>query len=295
MQEFEGKVAVISGGGGVLGLALGRRFANAGMKIVLADLDTDSLAESEATLRDAGATVLGVQTDVSQSASVQQLADRAVEAFGGVHVLCNNVGINTRDESLWTATEADWQWALGANLWGTIHAIRIFVPIMLAQDTEGHIVNTASTAGLAGRPGTGSYVVTKTAVIALSEVLFHELARIDAKVHASVLLPHIRGAVTKSVRPPAYRESSDPADLEREREHYEERLRVASSRVDFKTPDEIADDVFEGIREERFYIITRPDIAGAIVTARAEAIVDGDDPTTAGMDYQSRLHTQETT
>ena len=132
MQEFEGKVAVISGGGGVLGLALGQRFASAGMKIVLADLDGDFLADSEATLRDAGATVLGVQTDVSQSASVQNLADRAVEAFGGVHVLCNNVGINTRDESLWTTTEADWQWALGANLWGTIHAIRIFV-----RDTAG--------------------------------------------------------------------------------------------------------------------------------------------------------------
>ena len=97
------------------------------------------------------------------------------------------------------------------------------------------------------------------------------------------------------MRPPAYRESSDPADLERERERYEERLRVASSRVDFKTPDEIADDVFEGIREERFYIITRPDIASAIVTARAEAIVDGRAPTTAGMDYQSRLRAQETT
>ena len=111
---------------------------------------------------------------------------------------CNNVGINTRDVSVWTTSERDWQWAIGANLWGMIHALRVFVPIMLESGEEGHIVNTASTAGLAGRPGTGSYVVTKSAVLALSEVLWHELKRDEAAVSVSVLIPHIRGAVTRT-------------------------------------------------------------------------------------------------
>ncbi len=288
MRDFAGKVAVIMGGGGVLGLAFAHRFAREGMSIVLADFDPEYLAEAEEQLLERGAKVVAVPADVSQAESVQALADRAVEEFGGVHVLCNNVGINTRDESLWTTSERDWQWALGANLWGMIHAVRVFVPLMLAQDSEGHIVNTASTAGLAGRPGTGSYVVTKTAVIALTEVLWHELKREDAKIGCSVLLPHIRGAVTRTRRPEGFRNLGDEEQEARDRERYAERLAVSESRSDYPTADEIADHVLESIREERFYIISRPDIGGSIAQSRAEAILDGREPTTAGMSYHQR-------
>lgn len=286
MQDFKGRVAVVTGGGGVLGTALARRFAREGMRIVIADLDAGYLEAAEGRLRNEGAEVLAVQTSVSTAEGVQHLADAAVQAFGGVHVLCNNIGVNTRDVSVWTTSEEDWRWALDSNLWPMIHAARVFVPLMLEQDTEAHIVNTASTAGLAGRPGTGSYVVTKAAVIALTEVLYHELARIDAKVGVSVLLPHIRGAVTRSVRPVEYRGEGAEAKLADEQARYQERLRISQTREDFKPPDEIAEDVLNGIRERRFYIITRPDIASAIITARARAISAGEPPTTEGQAYQ---------
>ena len=288
MQEFAGKVAVVMGGGGVLGAALARGFAREEMAVVLADADADALAEVEEQLLERGAKVLTVETDISSGESVQALADRVVEELGGVHLLCNNVGINTRDVSVWTTTERDWQWALGANLWGIIHALRVFVPIMLEQGGEGHIVNTASTAGLAGRPGTGSYVVTKSAVLALTEVLWHELKRDGAAIGASVLIPHIRGAVTRTSRPSEFANPGDEDQAERDLERYHERLQVSQSRSDYPTADEIADDVLEAIREERFYIISRPDIGYAIAQARAEAIVDGRAPTTAGMQYHQR-------
>jgi NAD(P)-dependent dehydrogenase (short-subunit alcohol dehydrogenase family) len=291
MQDFEGKVAVVTGAGGFLGAALARRFAAEGMSVVLADAHADRLAGIEAELRQAERPAIAVAADVSSGASMQALADRAVDAFGGVHVLCNNIGINTRDESLWTTTEADWNWAMGANLWSVIHATRVFVPLMLAQDTDCHIVNTASTAGLAGRAGTGSYVVTKSGVLALSEILYHELARIEAKVGVSVLIPHIRGAVTQTERPPAFRRPGDEEQLQRDRARFEERLAIATAHTDYKFPDEIAEDVLQAVRERRFYIITRPDIALRIAQGRADAMRDGRAPTTASME-QYREHEQ---
>ena len=212
MQEFAGKVAVVTGAGGKVGLALSKRFASEGMRVVLADIDANDLAAAESQLKDAGAEVIAVQTDVTSSDSVQQLADAAVGAFGGVHVVCNNAGVNPQDISIWEATEEDWRWALGVNLWGAIHGSRIFVPLMLAQGEEGHIVNTASAAGLGARPGMGSYVVSKTGIIALTEVLHHELRRIDAKVGCSVLCPgRVRGGGTKNRRPEQFQLIRQPA------------------------------------------------------------------------------------
>ena len=207
MQEFAGKVAVVMGGGGVLGAAMARRFAREGMAVALADADVDALAATREELLERGARVIAVETDISSGESVEALAAQVMDELGGVHLLVNNVGINTRDVSVWTTSERDWQWAIGANLWGMIHALRSFVPIMLESGEEGHIVNTASTAGLAGRPGTGSYVVTKSAVLALSEVLWHELKRDEAAVSVSVLIPHIRGAVTRTRTARGLRES----------------------------------------------------------------------------------------
>ena len=212
MQEFAGKVAVVTGAGGKVGFALGKRFAAEGMKVVLADVDANDLATAESQLKEAGTEVIAVQTDVTRSESVQALADDAVAAFGGVHVVCNNAGVNPQDLSIWEATEEDWRWALGVNLWGAIHGSRIFVPLMLAQGEEGHIVNTASAAGLGARPGMGSYVVSKTGIVALTEVLHHELSRIDAKVGCSVLCPgRVRGGGTKNRRPDEFHTPGDEA------------------------------------------------------------------------------------
>jgi NAD(P)-dependent dehydrogenase (short-subunit alcohol dehydrogenase family) len=281
MRELAGKVAVVAGVGN-LGLALARRFARERMRVVLADIDAEALAASEAALRAEGATVLAIPTDVSQLDEVQALADRTVEALGAVHVLCNNVGANPRSRNLWEATDADWRWTVDANLWGTVHAVRVFVPIMLAQDTEGHVVNTSTIPGLGSRAGNSPYVVTKAAVITLTEVLHHELMQIGAKVRASVLVPgRIAGGIAKSQRPPRYRLPGDEQRIEEERRRYEARLkeREAEPADEFAAPDAIADQVCDAIRSERFYILTHRGPTARQVRARAEAIAsDGVPP-----------------
>ena len=209
MQELGGRVAIVAGVGN-LGLALARRFAEERMRVVLADIDAAGLASAEAELRAAGASCLAVPTDVGKLGAVQALAERTLEAFGAVHVLCNNVGVNPRSASLWEASDADWRWTLDANLWGTVHAVRVFVPIMLAQGDEGHIVNTSTVPAFGGRRGNSPYVVSKGAIVTLTEVLHHELADAGAKVRASLLVPgRIAGGIAKSERPAEYREPGD--------------------------------------------------------------------------------------
>src|SRR3712207_6189042 len=145
------------------------------MKVVLADVQEDALDAAVSELRGRDAAVIGVRTDVSKGAEVEALARQALDAYGAVHVLCNNAGVSAGGGPIWGATEADWQWVLGVNLWGVIHGIRAFVPIMLAQDTEGHIVTTASILGLVSGPGGGPYGASKHAVVRISEGLHYDL------------------------------------------------------------------------------------------------------------------------
>ncbi|HEX5140720.1 MAG TPA: SDR family NAD(P)-dependent oxidoreductase, partial [Dehalococcoidia bacterium] len=171
MKDFAGKVAVITGGASGIGNAMARRFARHGMKLVLGDIDAAALNGAVSALRAQGADVTGVQTDVSKLESVQALADAAVSAYGKVHVLCNNAGVlGPLAVPVWETTEKDWQWMMGANFWSGVHGIRTFVPIMLAQDEEGHVVNTASSAGIAH--SSTIYSVAKHAMVALSEFLY---------------------------------------------------------------------------------------------------------------------------
>ena len=156
MKKFKGKVAVVTGAASGIGRAMAERCVLEGMKAVLADVDLESLAKTEASLKASGATVLAVRTDVSQARDVEALAQKAVEAFGTVDLLCNNAGV-ARIGSIWESSLADWEWIMGVNLWSVIHGVRVFVPIMLAQGTECHIVNTASMSGLISAPGTGAY------------------------------------------------------------------------------------------------------------------------------------------
>ena len=176
MREFKDKVAVITGAASGIGRAMADRCVQEGMKVVLADVEVEPLAKAEASMKASGATVLAVRTDVSQAADVEALAQKTLEAFGAVHLLCNNAGVGTGAATIWESTIADWEWIIGVNLWGVIHGVRVFVPIMLEQDTECHIVNTASIAGLISGPELGAYKVTKHAVVTLSETLYHELA-----------------------------------------------------------------------------------------------------------------------
>jgi NAD(P)-dependent dehydrogenase (short-subunit alcohol dehydrogenase family) len=165
MQEFQDKVAVVTGAASGIGFALAERFAREGMKVVLADVEVDALARAEAELRGRGATVLAVRTDVRQASEVEALAEKTLAAFGGVHVVCNNAGVLLAKAS-WEYTLADWEWVLGVNLWGVIHGVRTFVPIMLRQGTAGHIVNTASSNGFLTDAFIASYDVSKHGVVA---------------------------------------------------------------------------------------------------------------------------------
>jgi NAD(P)-dependent dehydrogenase (short-subunit alcohol dehydrogenase family) len=195
MQDFEGKVAVVTGAASGMGRAFAERFAQEGMKVVLADIEEAPLEHAVTELRQAEHDVLGVVTDVASPESVEALARKAVEAYGKVHIVCNNAGVAGERGLVWEETPQFWKWMMGINFEGVLNGIRTFVPLMLEHGKEGHIVNTASIAGLG--PGWGVYGVTKHAVIALTEWLAMNLQMVDAKVNASVLCPG--GVATCSV------------------------------------------------------------------------------------------------
>ena len=185
ISDLNGKTAVITGAGSGIGRALVQRCVEAGMKVVAADIEQDAL---DATCELAGGETLAVKTDVSDGVQVHRLADRAYEAFAEVHLVCNNAGV-FQAGLLWERTVEDWEWVLGVNVWGIIHGIRAFVPRMIAQGVEGHVVNTASLAGIASNAFSGPYNVSKFAAVALSESLAHDLAATGATIGASVLVP----------------------------------------------------------------------------------------------------------
>src|SRR5438067_2268497 len=187
MKDLKGKVAVVTGGASGIGNGMATRFAEEGMKVVLADVEEGPLADAEKKLTDAGATVLAVPTDVSKGDQMDALAAKTFETFGTAHVVCNNAGVATGGP-MWQLTEADWQWVLGVNLWGVIHGVRVFAGRLVEQG-EGHIVNTASIAGLTSAPLMGPYDVSKHGVVTLSETLASELALHGSPVKVSVLCP----------------------------------------------------------------------------------------------------------
>ena len=278
MKDFKDKVAVITGAASGIGRALAERCVQEGMKAVLADVEAEPLATAEASLKASGATVLAVQTDVSQVRDVEALAQKTMEAFGAVHVLCNNAGVGT-EAAVWESTLAEWEWIVGVNLWGVVHGVRVFVPLMLAQDAECHIVNTASTAGLISGPGLGAYKVTKHGVVTLSETLHHELAERGAKVKVSVLCP---GIVNTRIMESARNRPGDLAPTGPRGPASEERWEALRRLVPAGMPAaQVADAVFEALRKDRFYILTHPEGKEAVRT-RMEDILQERNPTPPG-------------
>ena len=248
MQTFTDRVAVVTGAASGIGWALANRLAAEGMKVVLADLDGGALATAERELVASGVRVLAVPTDVARAADVEALARRAVDTFGAVHVLCNNAGVAGRPAPIWEQSVADWEWTLGVNLWGVIHGLRVFLPIMLAQDSEGHVVNTASMAGLVSLPNLAPYHATKHAVVTISESLHHELALRGSRLRASVLCPgFVRTRIMDAARPAATEE------MRRWEEGY--RRFIAAGMA----PEDVAARVLDAIREERFWILPHPE------------------------------------
>jgi NAD(P)-dependent dehydrogenase (short-subunit alcohol dehydrogenase family) len=258
MQDFDGKVAVVTGAASGIGFALAERFAREGMRIVLADVEAPALDSAVTRLRQQEHDVLGVVTDVSKPEAVEALARQATEACGNVHVLCNNAGVAGAGGSggaVWEKSPRDWQWAFGVNFWGVVNGIQAFLPSMLAHGEEGHVVNTASIAGVTSNVF-GIYGVTKHAVVALSEYLYHGLREADARIGASVLCPsfvvtnlggsdrnrppELESDVARSSGPPVW--INDPSVLKAR----DKRIEAAQA----------ADIVFEAVREGRFWIFT---------------------------------------
>ena len=232
------------------------------MNVVLADIEEAALAGAESELKAAGGTVLAVKTDVSQRSDVETLARRALEAFGQVHLLFNNAGV-AAGAAPWEATWNDWDWVIGVNLWGVIHGVKVFTPLMLAQNTECHIVNTSSTAGLIVGGGSAPYSVTKHAVVALSESLYLTLQPRSTLVKVSVLCP---GLVRTNI---VNAERNRPEDLRNEpvapTPEFEAALAAFKALIEKSTPPrQVADAVFDGIRKEQFYILNHPEWMEAI-------------------------------
>lgn len=276
MKEFTDKVAVVTGAASGIGRAMAEHFAAEGMKVVLADIEQNALDEAEAAFRANGATVLAVRCDVSKGADVEALAKKAVDEFGAIHIVCNNAGVVPPAGAVWERTEADWNWVLGANLWGVIHGVRTFVPIMIEQGTEGHVVNTASLAGLVSAPWLGIYNVSKHAVVTLSETLYRELAAVGSQVKVSVLCP---AWVTTRLGDADRNRPAELRNPERDKTAAEEAIDQAvrgflDSGI---STEQVATAVVEAIKEEKLYILTHPESIEA-VRARMEDIVEGRNP-----------------
>jgi NAD(P)-dependent dehydrogenase (short-subunit alcohol dehydrogenase family) len=275
MKDFKDKVAVITGGAS----GFGREFANIGarlgMKLVLADVQQDALDKTRAELEAQGAEVLAVRCDVRKAEAVQALADATMERFKAVHLVFNNAGVGSGG-LIWENSIADWEWVLGVNLWGVIHGVRTFTPLMLEcaknePGYQGHIVNTASMAGLLNAPNMGIYNVSKHAVVSLSETLFQDLQLIKAPIGASVLCPYfVPTGISQSQRnrPDDVKEEGGPTASQQAAQAVSEKA-VSSGKV---SAAEVAERTFDAIRNDAFYIYSHPHALGNVQT-RMEDIV----------------------
>jgi len=278
MKDFKDKVAVVTGAASGIGRGMAEVFAGAGMKVVLSDIERPALEKTSRWLLATGADVHAVVTDVSRPEQVDELAEQTLRKYGAVHVLCNNAGVgNPGGSRSWMSTLKDWNWIVGVNLMGVVHGIRSFLPIMINQGTEAHIVNTASLAGLI--PGMMTlYCTTKFAVVGLSESVNLELKRDNLKPRISVLCPgFVDTNILDSQRNrPAERTNDTPAPVSPAahavREWLGEQLKQGLS------PRAVGEQVLAAIRDERFYILTHPAETPAI-EQRMRDIVRGDNPT----------------
>jgi NAD(P)-dependent dehydrogenase (short-subunit alcohol dehydrogenase family) len=267
MRELAGKVAVVTGAASGIGSGLARALSAERMRVVLADIEPGALAEVAEALASEGHEVEAVVTDVADWEQVRHLADRAIDRFGAVHVLCNNAGVLTSGPA-WEQSLDDWRWVLGVDLWSVVHGVRAFVPVMLDQGGPAHVVNTASVAGLMGYPRSAPYSAAKFAVVGLSETLHHDLRAAGAEIGVSVLCPgSVPTRISQSAR---NRPGATPSalDIPTQRQPPPTSL----------TPDEVAAKVVAAIRTDRFWVLSHPEY-GDLVLEHARWIVDGTAPT----------------
>jgi NAD(P)-dependent dehydrogenase (short-subunit alcohol dehydrogenase family) len=273
MRDLSGKVAVVTGAASGIGLALSRRFGADGMRVMMADVEEPALAAAARGLADEGIEAATAVTDVSDADAVDALARATLERFGAVHVVCNNAGVAGGGLS-WQVPVPVWDWIVGVNLFGVVHGIRSFVPHLIAQG-EGHVVNTASVAGLLGSPGLSAYCATKHAVVGLSESLAHDLAATGSPVGVSVLCPgFVRTRIAEADRnwparygPPPVMDDQPGAD--------EMRQAIAGAIESGIDPAVVADAVRDAVVAGRFWILTHPEFNDAVAGRYREAVGGG--------------------
>jgi len=282
MREFKNKVAVITGAASGIGKSLATEGLDVGMKVVLADIEENALRQTEKELSAGGGDVLSVLTDVSKVADIERLAQKTLDRYGAVHLLFNNAGVGA-GTTIVESTLADWEWVIKVNLWSVIYGIHTFVPLMQKQDTECHIVNTASISGLISAPLEGVYRVTKFGVISLSETLYHELKYQCPKIGVSVLCPaHVKTRIYESARnrPKELLNPPGSRPLTPEEESTVKALTEALTKLmeNAMTPEQYAKLVFKAIEENRFYVLSHPEYTPKI-KLRLHDILLGRNPT----------------
>ena len=274
MQHLEGRAAWITGAASGIGLALAKRLAAERMKLVLVDVEAGPLAEAEAALRAAGAETLAIRADVSSADDMAAAAKQALDRFGVIHLIVNNAGVGGGGGPMWKLGEADWKWAIDVNLYGVLHGIRLLLPALVDSGEEGHVVNTASIAGLTSTPFMGPYTATKHAVVALSECLAKELELAKVNVGVSVLCPgFVKTRIHESHR-------NRPGEQQRVGDNplAHKFAKVLQQLVESGIPvEKVVDDVLRAIREPKFYILTHPEMKPA-VEHRMRQILDEKPP-----------------
>jgi NAD(P)-dependent dehydrogenase (short-subunit alcohol dehydrogenase family) len=291
MKDFSGKVAVVTGGASGIGRATGERFAALGMKVVLADIEKPALDGAVAAMRDRSLDVTGIPTDLTQWESVKATADEAVRVYGKINVAFLNAGVASGGRgNMWDVDLNDWAWGMAVNVWGVIHGIKAFLPIMTAQDEEGHCVITSSSVGvIAPTPSGGVYAMTKAAGLSLAEVLYGQLRAQGSKVSASVLVPP--GTINTGLFTSARNRQAEYAPIEPREEaptltyaQMLERMNASGNPRRPIEPDEVAEYVVEGIRDDTFWILPgdrHPDIRDnfdALARARSHSLLTRGDP-----------------
>ena len=290
MSDLRGKTAVVTGGAGGIGQAMGRRFGREGMKVVLADVLSEPLDEATRALADEGIETVGVVADVTDYSSVESLAKEALDRFGAVHLVCNNAGTGGVSEGyMWDHDLADWRWGIDVNVLGVIHGIKAFVPILLEQG-EGHVVNTCSgnggfapiARGAMGGPATAVYPMTKAAVLCLTESLYTHLEMTGTRVRAHVLFPggFLNTGIWESWRhrPESYAATQQRRTPEATLAKVVARFEAAGAHVEFTPLETVADLVVDGIRADRFWMMGPPTPADQVVSKKAASILTRGEP-----------------
>jgi NAD(P)-dependent dehydrogenase (short-subunit alcohol dehydrogenase family) len=268
IDDFSGKVAVVTGAASGIGGGIARQAAREGMKVVLADIEDDALADAEASVAGLGAETLAVPTDVTSVDAVGALAAAAYDRFGAVHLLCNNAGV-FQAGIVWERTRADWEWVMGVNFWGVLNGIQAFVPRMLEAGEPAHIVNTSSMAGVTTVAYSGPYVVSKFACAALTECLAHDMRAQGTNIGVSCLVP---GAVATNIASSGRNRPDEPPSEAQAPDHaFTEQMLADLLATKGREPDDAGHILFQGLRDGKFWISTTEDFE-RLMSERSEAL-----------------------